>query len=69
VYNYSGSPGIEQSDATVTYSDSRGTLQSLGVPTGNAGGAAWWRIAAFDSDGTRITAVRFDGRLVSDCSP
>jgi hypothetical protein len=69
VYNYSGSPGIEQSGATVTYSDSRGTLQSLGVPTGNGSGALWWRIAAFDSDGTRITAVRFDGRLVSDCAP
>lgn len=69
VHNYTGSPGIEQSGATVTYSDSRGTLQSLGVPTSNGGAAEWWRIAAFDSDGVRITDVRFDGRLVASCTP
>lgn len=69
VFNYSGSPGIEESGATVTYSDAQGRIEQIGVPTANPGALPWWRIAVIQSDGSQITSTTFDGSLVAECDP
>lgn len=67
VNNFSEQPGFEQSNAVVTYSDSRGVIQQIGAPRTNSSGNTWWRIATFESEGGRIANLQFDGSLVSSC--
>ena len=46
--NFSGSPGLEQSQARVTYLDNWGGLRELRAPSANPGGHTWWKVLELD---------------------